>query len=143
MKFRSKFAVRRQAEGHARHSFTSWCAPPLPTEVLQQLLNTNDSQRGYSEDTRARADESNVGGRSAISLQGRVQSLQCADYCSILRRPDASIFLGMKVFNKRPVGVSSAIISSRVAPSAVSSKATTGMPRGSLLISAIERCCSQ
>ena len=59
VKCRSKVALRRQAEGHARHLFTSWCGLPLPTGVLQQLLKTNDSRRGYSEDSRARADESN------------------------------------------------------------------------------------
>ena len=34
---------------------------PTAHRVLQWLLNANDSQRGYSEDARARADESNLG----------------------------------------------------------------------------------
>ena len=56
MKCRSKVALRRQAEGRARHLFTAWGGLPLPTGVLQQLLHATDGQRGDIEESRARAE---------------------------------------------------------------------------------------
>ena len=142
VKFRSKVrSAKVSRENHARHLFTSRCALPLPTESC----SARDHECGQCQVPYLAVGWSEISlcvGSQACNSTKAVCTHQCVDHCSILRFLTRAFYLGMMVLNKRSIGVLSAIVHSRVAPSAVSSKATTAMPQTSLLISAIEGFCS-